>query len=139
MILDALTDLYQVNLTVAITETDGEEIENEFNNALTEIEGGNSFPCSKCDKVCKSKGGLTRDTNSKHSEVPPEQMLLIMSFCVDTVASMVESIKTTIINEKLYGIHINDSIQSASSTEALYDSIRPLYETSTNWYNRYLV
>ena len=56
-------------------------------------------------------------------------MLLITSFCVDTVASMVESIKTTIINEKLYGIQINDSIQSASSAQALYDAMRPLYET----------
>ena len=94
---DALTDLYQLNLTPAVTETEGEEIENEFNDALTEIEGRKSFPCSKCDRVCKSKGGLTRHTNYKHSEVPHEQMLLITSFCVDTVASMVESIKITII------------------------------------------
>ena len=54
----ATPDTYQLNLSV-VTETDSEEIESEFSNALTEIHGEKSFPCTLCDKLCKSKGGLT--------------------------------------------------------------------------------
>lgn len=53
------SDLYQLNVSVAVTEEQNDEIEGEFSDALTEICGEKSFPCSMYDKVCKSKGGLT--------------------------------------------------------------------------------
>ena len=56
----ATPDTYQLNLSIVVTETDSEEIESEFCDALTEIHGEKSFPCTLCDKLCKSKGGLTR-------------------------------------------------------------------------------
>jgi hypothetical protein len=44
---------------VAITEAETDEMTSEFSDALKEIDGEKFFPCSLCDKVCKSKGGLT--------------------------------------------------------------------------------
>ena len=125
---EVLSDEYQLHLTIAVTEIEGEEIENEFNDALVEIEGMKSFPCSQCEKVCKSKGGLTRHTNAKHNLAASKQNSLPESFCEKTVADMVETIKSKIINEKLYGTEINEIVKNFSSTKALYDAVYPMIE-----------
>ena len=51
---------YNINIALDIVETDCQEVENEFADSILEIEGAKVFPCSK------SKGGLTKHTNSKH-------------------------------------------------------------------------
>ena len=61
-------DLFNFEVSVAITEAETDEMTSEFSYALSEIDGEMNFPCTSCDKVCKSKGALTRHTNSKHSE-----------------------------------------------------------------------
>ena len=121
-------DEYNLQVTVAVTENEGDEIEEEFTDALSEIHGEKSFPCSECGKVCKSKGGLTRHINSKHSDTPsnttsPESAM----FCFDTIASIVESIKSQIMREKLYGSAMNDLVNTASCTQAFFDALFPLY------------
>ncbi len=75
-VLETMVELKQdehdtVNLSVslAILDVETEVVDAEFYQALKEIEGKNSFPSPKCAKVCKSKSGLTRHTNSKHREV----------------------------------------------------------------------
>jgi hypothetical protein len=45
---------------------DDETMEEEIAEALSEISGEKSFPWNSWEKVCKSKGGLTRKVNSKH-------------------------------------------------------------------------
>jgi hypothetical protein len=45
---------------------DDETMEEEIAEALCEISGEKSFPWNSWEKVCKSKGGLTRQVNSKH-------------------------------------------------------------------------
>ena len=60
-------DLYNIEVSVAIIETETDEGNSEFSDALSEIDGEKFFQCSLCDKVCKSKSGLTRHTNSKHA------------------------------------------------------------------------
>ena len=125
---EAFSDEYQLFLTVAVTEVEGEKIENELNDALVEIEGMKSFACSQCEKVCKSKGGLTRHTNAKHNTVAYKQNSLPASFCEKTVVDMVETIKSKIIEEKLYGTEINKEVENWSSTKALYDAIYPIIE-----------
>ena len=90
-------------VSVSIAKMEGEEIEEKFDDALVEIAGVKSFPCKQCDKVCRSKGGLNRHFNSKHSQVPAEQWLILKSFSFETVSSIFESIKTKITKEKLYG------------------------------------
>ena len=51
-----LEDCFNLELSVAVVETEADEIDSVFLDAVTEIEGKKSFPCDKCDKVCKSKG-----------------------------------------------------------------------------------
>ena len=118
-------DTYQLNISLAVVERECDEIESKFNDELTEINRENSFPCTMCDKVCKSKGGLTRHTNSKHSTMARPKT----GFCKDSVTSIIESIKAKITNEKLYGTQVSESIKSASCTDALYDALCPLYRT----------
>ena len=55
-------DLFNFEVSVAITEAETDEMTSEFSYTLSEIDGEMSFPCTLCDKVCKSKGGLTRHT-----------------------------------------------------------------------------
>ena len=102
-----------------------------FIDALTEIEGKNTFPCSKCNKVCKSKGGLTKHTNSKHRDDigSPETDQTLTPLCKDTISSIVESIKTKLIEENLYGTQINTSLNRVSSSEVLFNVLLNLYET----------
>ena len=49
-------DLYHMNISVDLanrdlTEADVTEVDQEFINALVEIEGQKEFPCTKCDKL----------------------------------------------------------------------------------------
>ena len=53
-------DSYNFELCVSVTETETDEVNAEFSVAIAEIDGLKSFPCSQCEKICKSKGGLTR-------------------------------------------------------------------------------
>ena len=41
-------------------------VQEEVADAVSEIPGENNFPCENCDKICMSKGGLTRHKNAKH-------------------------------------------------------------------------
>ena len=47
---------YNINIAIDIVETDYKEVENEFAALVVEIESTNVFLCSKCSKICKSKG-----------------------------------------------------------------------------------
>ena len=127
-LLKSFSDEYQLNLTIAVTEIEGEGIENKFNDALFEIKGMKSFPCSECEKVCKSKGGLTRHENSKHNTLGSEQSSLPESFCHKIVTDMVQTIKSKIIKENLYETEINKLVKNLSCTKALYDAVYPIVE-----------
>lgn len=56
----------------------------------------------QCDKICKSKSGLTTGLSQ------------------DTVASIVETIKKNIIKENIYGEEIKTTLKTASASEALF-------------------
>ena len=127
-------DAYYMNVTVDFTmaETDNTEVEQEFIDALVEIEGQKAFPCTQCNKICKSKGGLTRHTNSKHrdeSQSADAECIVNTGLSQDTVASIVETIKGNITKENIYGEEINTVLKTASASEALFKAILPLYQT----------
>ncbi len=65
---DDSDDSFNLLFSVLVAETETNEIENQFNEAVMKIEGTKSFECEKCGKICKSKGGLTKHTNSKHAD-----------------------------------------------------------------------
>ncbi len=121
-------DLYNIDVSVAITETETDEVNSEFSDAQSEIDGERSFPCSSCDKVCKSKSGLTRHANSKHAGMHGASAVKPV-LCQDTVPSFVEYIKSKCKEEKLYGPDIIDALGTVSCTEALLDAVMPIYQT----------
>jgi hypothetical protein len=64
---ESCKDILPFNFDVALSVSVGDdETTEEIAEALCEISSGKSFPCNICEKVCKSKGGLTRQVNSKH-------------------------------------------------------------------------
>ena len=46
---------YNLDVSVAVVDTESDEVDAEFVEAMTEIEGKKSFPCPHCPKICKSK------------------------------------------------------------------------------------
>ena len=48
-------DAYNLNVSLAVLDEETDEIIGEFAEAVTEIEGKKSFPCSECAKVCNQK------------------------------------------------------------------------------------
>ncbi len=58
-------DTFNLNISLAIVDSETDEVDEEFLEALTEIEGKKSFPCPNCTKVCESKGGLNKHKNLK--------------------------------------------------------------------------
>ena len=49
------TGLYNLNLSLDILDTETDEIDTEFLEALTEIEGKKLFPCPNCTKVLSQR------------------------------------------------------------------------------------
>ena len=72
---------YQFNfdLSVAIIEEETDEDESEFFDSVKEIEGSKSFACTHCEKICKSKGGLTIRGTLTPSIKKPEILPLLRS------------------------------------------------------------
>ena len=91
--------LYNLQVPVAATAVETEEVSAESSNALKKIDGKRSFPYHQYDKVCKSvKGGLPRHKNSKLCDMEGLDETGI-ALCEETFASSVESIKEKITTE----------------------------------------
>ena len=118
-------DAYNLNVSLAILDEETDEIIGEFAEAVTEIEGKKSFPCSECAKVCKSKGGLTKHMNSKHRDIATS----VNSPCLtmENLEGIVEAIKTKLVNDDLYGPDVNAAIEKISCSKGLFDAILPIY------------
>ena len=65
-IFEQRDDAFNLDVSLTIVDTETDEVDAEFLEALTEIAGKKSFPCSSCTKVCK--GGLTRHINSNQNK-----------------------------------------------------------------------
>ena len=98
-----------------------------INDALFEIEGMKLFPCSQHEKV-KVKGRPywthmeTQNTTQLHLIKIPSQNLFITK-----VADMVETIKSKIIKEKLFGTEIHELAKNLSCAKDLYN-VYPIVE-----------
>ena len=91
--------------------------------------------------MCKSKGGLTRHKNAKHvagqGNIPEcSEEISVVLLNEETICGFVETIKTRIIEEDLYGTETNKALAAVSSTKALFDAILPIYETFAKKRNR---
>ena len=118
-------DAYNLNVSLAVLDEEPDEIIGEFAEAVTEIEGKKLFPFSKCEKVCKSKGGLTKHMNSKHRDIATS----VNSSCLTmkNLEGIVEAIKTKLVNDDLCGPDVNAAIKQISCSKALFDAILPIY------------
>ena len=122
-----------LDVCVAVVDTESDEIDAEFAEAIAEIEGKESFPCPHCTKICKSKGGLTKHKNSKHRDVTDIPSSATKSAEQETrlseenLASIVEDVKGKLIKDDLFGPDINSAIKKALSSKALFDAVSPIY------------
>lgn len=137
---DLSDDAFYLNLSVAVVEAESDEIDAEFVEAVTEIEGKRSFPCPKCTKICKSKGGLTKHTNSKHRENDSSSTASISEqethLSEENFVSIVEAIKTKLIKDDLFGHEINDALKNVSSSKALFQAVTTIYNMFCRKQNR---
>ena len=105
---------YNLDVCVAIVDTESDEIDAEFVEAMIEIEGKKSFPCPQCTKICKSKGGLTKHKNSKHPDIPlstTKSAKQETRLSGENLASIIEDIKTKLIKKDLFGPDINSAFK----------------------------
>ena len=49
--VDEYSYQFNINASIAITEEETDEVQNEFTYSIKEIEGCKSFPCMHCEKV----------------------------------------------------------------------------------------
>ena len=123
-------DVYKLDISVFIAETETPEADDVFDDALFEMEGKKSFNCNICSKVCKSKGGLTRHQNSKHAETTKgRDNIPGLALDQNAVDSFVEAIKSRIIEENLYAEETNSGLKKVTSTPKLYLALLPIYQT----------
>ena len=107
-----------------------EAVELEFENFASVMAGEKKFPCVNCDKICKSKAGLTRDVNAKHGEKAHGEEALsssIASLTEAELASIVDKIKAKITKDGFWDSEITTNLEAVKSTKTLFDHILPIY------------
>ena len=124
-------DAFYLNLSVAVVQAESDEIDAEFVEAVTEIDGKRLFPCPKCKKICKSKGGLTKHTNSKHRKNNSSSTESISEqdthLSEENFVSIIEAIKAKLIKDDVFGYKINNAVKNVYSTKVLFQAVTPIY------------
>ena len=115
-----------------VVEEDEETIELEFEDAVSVMAGKKAFPCVNCDKICKSKAGLTRHVNAKHGDKAPKGnealSSSIASFTEKELASIVDSIKAKITEDGFWDSVVTANLKDLNSTKTLFEHIQPIYQ-----------
>ncbi len=93
---------FNFDVALSVIEGDDETLEEEIAEALCEISGEKSFPCNSCEKVCKSKGGLTRHVNAKHGNKSTKGHDNIPSLTKGDLHFIVNKVKTMITEDALH-------------------------------------
>ena len=119
---------FNFEIAIAVLEEDEEDIETDFVEALSEIGGEKQFPCDSCDKVCKSKGGLTRHVNSKHRDKGYEASKDLPELTKDGLISIVNKIKLNITNEGYWDKQMTSDLKKIASNDSLFDAVLPIYK-----------
>ena len=48
-------DAFNLDVSLTLLDTQNDEVDTDFLEALTDIEGKKSFPCPKCIKICRKE------------------------------------------------------------------------------------
>jgi uncharacterized C2H2 Zn-finger protein len=127
-------DTLPFNFDIALPVVEGNEdpMEEEIDDAMSEISSEKSFPCNSCEKICKSKGGLTRHINAKHKNKTAHgnnnMALSVAKLTEEELSSIVEKIKAKITKDGFWDDEMTANMASISSNDALYNHIQPIYE-----------
>lgn len=127
-------DILPFNFDVALSVIEGndEAMEEEIAEALCEISGEKSFPCNSCEKVCKSKGGLTRHVNAKHGNKSTKGQDNIPSsmpsLTKEELSSIVDKVKAKITKDGFWDSEMTSNMASVTSNDSLYNHILPIYQ-----------
>ena len=118
-------DILPFNFDIALSVVEGNEdpMEEEIDDAISEISGEKSFPCNSCEKICKSKGGLTRHINAKHKNKNAHGDKNVSSSVAkltkEELSSIVEKIKAKITKDGFWDDEITANMASISSIDSL--------------------
>ena len=114
-------DVFPYNFEIALSFIDENEaaMEEEIADAVSEISGEKNFPCESCDKICKSKGGLTRHKNAKHGnrstagkdDVPSSNI----SLTKEDLKSIVDKVKKKIKDDTFWDSEMTSNMASITS------------------------
>ena len=92
---------YQFNyyISVAIIEEETDQVELAFLDSVKEIKKEVNLLLARahCEKICKSKGRLTKYINSKRKEardIATSEWLNQIPLCQGTIVSIIQSVKT---------------------------------------------
>ena len=127
-------DVFPYNFEIALSFIDENEaaMEEEIADAVSEISGEKTFPCESCDKICKSKGGLTRHKNAKHgnrSTVGKDNVSSSnISLTKEDLKSIVDKVKKKIKDDTFWDSEMTSNMASVTSNDSLYNEILPIYE-----------
>ena len=131
---EAGEDILPFNFGIALSVVEGSEdaMEEEIDDAISEISGEKAFPCDSCEKICKSKGGLTRHINAKHKNKTAHGNKNVDSSAAkltkEELSSIVEKIKAKITEDGFWDDEMTSNMASITSNDSLYDHIYPVYE-----------
>ena len=127
-------DVFPYNFEIALSFIDENEaaVEEEIADAVSEISGEKNFPCESCDKICKSKGGLTRHKNAKHGNRSTAGKDNVsssnISLTKEDLKSIVDKVKKKIKDDTFWDSEMTSNMASITSNDSLYNEILPIYE-----------
>ena len=122
------------NFDIALYVIEGSEdmIEEEINDAVNEISGEKAFPCDNCEKICKSKGGLTRHINAKHKNKTgngeKNVAVSVAKLTKEELSLIVEKIKAKITKDGFWDDEMTSNMATIKSNDSLYNHVQPIYE-----------
>ena len=122
-----------------VVEEDEEAIELEFEDAVSVMASEKAFPCINCDKICKSKAGLTRHVNAKHGDKANTRgsegrSSLIALFTEEELASILVKIKAKITKDGFWDSKMTANLVRVNSTK----SYRGVVKEFQNKYIRFV-
>ena len=123
---------FNFDIALSVVEESGDTIDEEIDEAVKEISGEKAFPCDSCEKICKSKGGLTRHMNAKHKPKTAyggrNVASSVAKLTKEELFSIVEKIKAKITKDGFWDDEVTADMASIKSNDTLYNHIQPVYE-----------
>lgn len=119
------------NFGAAMFVLDEDAIELEFEDAVSVMAVEKAFPCLNCNKICKSKAGLTRHVNAKHGEKASPKgkeplSASIALFTEEELTSIVVKMKAKITEDGFWDSEITANLKGVNSTKPLFTHILPI-------------